>query len=115
MPDPDDILLSADERMDGAVQALRRELNGVRSGRAHPSLIETLSVDYYGAATPLKQLGTINAPEPRMLTIQVWIAAPSRRSRRPSRARTSASTPRLMGSSSACRSRRSPSSAAKTS
>src|SRR5512140_2924138 len=72
MVDPDEILLSADERMDGAVEALKRELNGIRTGRAHPSLIETLAVDYYGAATPLKQLGTINAPEPRMLTIQVW-------------------------------------------
>jgi len=72
LADPDEILLGADERMDGAVQALKRELNGVRTGRAHPSLIETLVVDYYGAATPLKQLGTINAPEPRMLTIQVW-------------------------------------------
>ena len=72
MVDPDDILLGADERMDGAVQTLKRELNGVRTGRAHPSLIESLPVDYYGASTPLKQLGTINAPEPRMLTIQVW-------------------------------------------
>lgn len=72
MADPDEILMSAEERMDGAVQALKRELNGVRSGRAHPSLIETLPVDYYGAITPLKQLGTINAPEPRMLTVQVW-------------------------------------------
>ena len=72
MADPDEILLGADERMDGAVQALKRELNGVRTGRAHPSLIETLPVDYYGATTPLKQLGTINAPEARMLTIQVW-------------------------------------------
>ncbi|MEO6397382.1 MAG: ribosome recycling factor [Tepidiformaceae bacterium] len=72
MTDPDEILLSAEERMDGAVQALKRELNGVRSGRAHPSLIETLPVDYYGAITPLKQLGTINAPEPRLLTVQVW-------------------------------------------
>jgi len=72
MADPDDILLSADERMDSAVQALKRELNGVRTGRAHPSLIETLPVDYYGATTPLKQLGTINAPESRLLTIQVW-------------------------------------------
>ena len=72
MADPDEILLNADEKMDGAVQALKRELNGVRTGRAHPSLIETLPVDYYGAITPLKQLGTINAPEPRMLTIQVW-------------------------------------------
>lgn len=72
MADPDETLLSAEERMDGAVQALKRELNGVRSGRAHPSLIEMLPVDYYGAITPLKQLGTINAPEPRLLTVQVW-------------------------------------------
>ncbi|MCC7365644.1 MAG: ribosome recycling factor [Dehalococcoidia bacterium] len=70
--DPEEILLGADEKMDGAVQALRRELNGVRTGRAHPSLIETLNVDYYGAPTPLKNLGTINAPEARLLTIQVW-------------------------------------------
>jgi len=72
MADPDEILLGADERMDGAVEALKRELNGIRTGRAHPSLIETLPVDYYGAMTPLKQLGSINAPEPRLLTIQVW-------------------------------------------
>jgi len=72
MVDPDDILLSADEKMDGAVKALQRDLNGVRTGRAHTSLIDTLEVDYYGAVTPLKQLGTINAPEARLLTIQVW-------------------------------------------
>lgn len=70
--DPDEILLDADEKMDSAVEALRRDLNGVRTGRAHPSLIEGLHVDYYGAMTPLKQLGTINAPEARLLTIQVW-------------------------------------------
>ncbi len=72
MADPDEILLTADEKMDSSVEAFRRELNGIRTGRAHPSLIETLPVEYYGATTPLKQLGTINAPEPRMLTIQVW-------------------------------------------
>jgi len=72
MADPDDILLDADSRMDGAVEAYKRELNGVRSGRAHPSLVETLPVDYYGATTPLNQLGTINAPEPRLITVQVW-------------------------------------------
>lgn len=72
MVDPDEILLDADERMDGAVVALRRDLNGIRTGRAHPSLIESLPIDYYGATTPLRQLGSINAPEPRMLTIQVW-------------------------------------------
>lgn len=72
MADPVEILLGAEERMDGAVEALKRELNGIRTGRAHPSLIESLAVDYYGAMTPLKQLGSINAPEPRLLTIQVW-------------------------------------------
>jgi ribosome recycling factor len=72
MVDPDEILLTADEKMNSSVEAFRRELNGIRTGRAHPSLIETLPVDYYGAMTPLKQLGTINAPEARMLTIQVW-------------------------------------------
>jgi ribosome recycling factor len=72
MSDPDEILLDADDRMDGAVQALRRELNGVRTGRAHPSLVEGLSVDYYGAHTPLKQLGNVTAPESRLLAIQVW-------------------------------------------
>ena len=72
MADPEEILLDADERMEGAVISFKRELNGVRSGRAHASLIENLPVDYYGAITPLRQLGTINSPEPRMLTIQVW-------------------------------------------
>ena len=72
MADPDEILLTADEKMDSSIETFRRELNGIRTGRAHPSLIETLPVDYYGATTPLKQLGTINAPEARMLTIQVW-------------------------------------------
>jgi ribosome recycling factor len=72
MADPDEILLDADSRMDGAVEALRRELGGVRTGRAHPSLIENLQVDYYGAHTPLRQLGNIGAPEARLLTVQVW-------------------------------------------
>ncbi len=72
MADPDEILLTADEKMDSAITAFRRELNGIRTGRAHPSLIETLPVDYYGSITPLKQLGTINAPEARLLTVQVW-------------------------------------------
>jgi ribosome recycling factor len=72
MADAEELLLSGDERMDGAVEALKRDLNGVRTGRAHPSLIESLNVEYYGANTPLKQLGTINAPESRLLTVQVW-------------------------------------------
>jgi ribosome recycling factor len=72
MADPTEVLLDADTKMDSAVEALRRDLAGVRTGRAHPSLIENMHVDYYGAATPLKQLGNIAAPEARLLTIQVW-------------------------------------------
>ena len=72
MEDPDEILLDADSRMDSAVEALRRDLASVRTGRAHPSLVENMPIDYYGAMTPLRQLGTINAPEARLLAIQVW-------------------------------------------
>jgi ribosome recycling factor len=72
MADPEELLLEASDKMDGAIQALRRELAGVRTGRAHPGLIETLQVDYYGTPTPLNQLGSINAPEARLLTVQVW-------------------------------------------
>lgn len=74
MPDPDETLLDAEERMDGAVDAFRRELTGLRTGRAHPSLIEGLAVEHYGQTQPLNQLGTINAPEARLLTVQVWDA-----------------------------------------
>jgi ribosome recycling factor len=70
--DPEETLLEADSRMDSALDALKRDLTGVRTGRAHPSLIESLVVDYYGANTALKQLGNISAPEPRLLQIQVW-------------------------------------------
>lgn len=68
----DDVLADAKDRMSKAVEALRKELATVRTGRAHPGLIEHLRVDYYGAPTPLNQLATINVPEPRLLTIQPW-------------------------------------------
>jgi ribosome recycling factor len=72
MADPEELLLEASEKMDGAIQALKREMAGVRTGRAHPGLLEHLTVEYYGAPTPLNQLGSVNAPEARLLTIQVW-------------------------------------------
>jgi len=72
MADPDEILLSADEKMDSAVQALKRELNGVRTGRAHPSLVEHLKVDYYGSEVPLQQVANINVEDARTLTITPW-------------------------------------------
>lgn len=59
-------------RMDGAIEALHRDLGGLRTGRASTSLLEPLTVQAYGADMPLNQVGTIGVPEPRMLTVQVW-------------------------------------------
>src|SRR5215471_1390682 len=59
-------------RMDGALETLRREFNGLRTGRAHPGLLEPVKVQAYGSEMPLAQCGTVGAPEPRMLTVQVW-------------------------------------------
>jgi len=62
----------ADHRMHSAIEALQRELSGIRTGRAAPALVERLHVDYYGASTPLNQLAGVSAPEARMLVIQPW-------------------------------------------
>ena len=62
----------AEQRMGKAVDALRRELSTVRTGRANPALLEHLRVDYYGTPTSLQQLATVMVPEARMLTIQPW-------------------------------------------
>ena len=59
-------------RMDGALQVLRKEFSGLRTGRASTSLLDPLTVDAYGSQMPLSQVGTVGAPEPRMLTVQVW-------------------------------------------
>jgi ribosome recycling factor len=59
-------------RMDGALETLRREFNGLRTGRAHPGLLEPVRVHAYGSEMPLTQCGTVGTPEPRMLTVQVW-------------------------------------------
>jgi ribosome recycling factor len=58
--------------MDGAIDALKKELGGLRTGRAAPSLLESVSVDAYGSTMPLNQLSTVSAPEPRLLVVQVW-------------------------------------------
>ncbi len=68
----DDTLNDAEQRMKSAVSALDRDLDTVRTGRARPSLVEAMKVDYFGTPTPLNQLATINAPEPRLITIQPW-------------------------------------------
>jgi ribosome recycling factor len=68
----DELLGDARERMTKSVEATRHEFGSVRTGRASPALLDRISVDYYGALTPLKQLATISAPEARLLTIQPY-------------------------------------------
>jgi ribosome recycling factor len=59
-------------RMDGALETLRREFAGLRTGRASPALLEPVRVHAYGTEVPLNQVGNTAVPEPRMLTVQVW-------------------------------------------
>jgi len=66
----DELVQDASRRMDSAIEHTRTEFNTVRTGRASAALLDRISIDYYGTSTPLKQLATINVPEPRMLTIQ---------------------------------------------
>jgi len=64
------IFTQLQKEMDGSVAALRKELGKLRTGRASTSLLESIMVEYYGATTPLNQLSTLSAPEPRLLVIQ---------------------------------------------
>jgi ribosome recycling factor len=66
----DELLADARERMTKSVESTHDQFGSVRTGRATPALLDRVSVDYYGSATPLKQLATISTPEPRMLTVQ---------------------------------------------
>src|SRR3954465_10037878 len=59
-------------RMHGAVEALKHDLGGLRTGRASTSLLDPVNVEVYGAHMPLNQVATVSAPEPRMLSVQVW-------------------------------------------
>jgi ribosome recycling factor len=67
-----DVMDDAEVRMGKAIDALRRDLATIRTGRASPSLVERLPVEYYGSSTPLNQLAGISVPEPRLLVIQPW-------------------------------------------
>lgn len=62
----------AKEKMNKTVLVYKEELQSIRAGRANPTLLDKISVDYYGQLTPLKQVGSISAPEPRLLVIQPW-------------------------------------------
>ncbi|CAM2891370.1 ribosome recycling factor [Paenibacillus sediminis] len=69
---PQEIKKNAEERMDKAIQALKRDLATLRAGRATPSLLDRIQVEYYGSLTPLNQLANINTPDSRTLLIQPW-------------------------------------------
>jgi ribosome recycling factor len=62
----------AREHMDKALEAMRREFSGVRTGKASPSLLDSVRVEAYGSKMPLNQVANVNAPEPRMLIVQPW-------------------------------------------
>ncbi len=71
----DDFMLDTDDlerRMEGAISSLRTEFASLRTGRASASMLEPVMVDAYGALTPINQVGTVNVPEPRMVTVNVW-------------------------------------------
>ncbi len=69
-----ELLVDAEERMEGAVGHAQGEFATVRTGRANPGILHRVMVDYYGASTPLQQLATISVPEPRMLVVQPYDA-----------------------------------------
>ncbi len=68
----DDILLEADDKMDKAMEFLYQEFSGLRTGKASPSLVDNISVDYYGAPTRLRELAGISTPEPRLIVINPY-------------------------------------------
>ncbi|MCA9075205.1 MAG: ribosome recycling factor [Planctomycetaceae bacterium] len=72
--DRDEILLDAEERMEKAVSVFQGQLQGLRTGRATPGLVDSIRVEYYGSPTPLKQLANISVPEPQQILIRPFDA-----------------------------------------
>ena len=68
----EEILQDVQEQMTKAIEALQRDLAGIRTGRATTSMLDGIRIEYYGNSTPLNQLATISVPEPRLLTIKPW-------------------------------------------
>ena len=66
----DDTLLEAEEKMDKAVAVAKEDLAGIRTGRAHPSMFNKITAEYYGTQTPVNQLASFHMPEPRMIIVQ---------------------------------------------
>src|SRR5438876_12300305 len=74
MTNIDQILKDCKDRMEKALDILRNELKGLRTGRASPALLDALRVEYYGSPTPIKQLASVSAPEPQQLLIKPFDA-----------------------------------------
>lgn len=74
MSDVEPDIADLTRRMDGAVSSMRHEFAGLRTGRASASMLDAVQVDAYGAKMPIQQLATVNVPEPRLLTVNVWDA-----------------------------------------
>jgi ribosome recycling factor len=68
----DEVLADLEQAMNKALEALRRDLSKLRTGRAHPGMLDGIRVDYYGQSTPISQLASVNVPEPRMLIVKPW-------------------------------------------
>lgn len=68
----DEILLDTEDRMEKAIEVLRKNLNGIRTGRANPGLVDSLRVDAYGSPTPIKQVASVGAPEPAQIVIRPY-------------------------------------------
>ena len=90
----DETLFDAEEKMEKAVSVSRDDLSTIRTGRANPSMFNRIVIDYYGSATPITQLASINVPEARLVVIKPYEAGTARTtSRRRSATQTSGSTP----------------------
>lgn len=68
----DDILLDVDDRMEKAIEVLKRDLAGIRTGRANPGLVDSLRVEVYGSQTPIKQVASIGVPEPQQIVVRPY-------------------------------------------
>lgn len=69
---PQELIKDLKNRTTKALEHLKGTYAGVRTGRAHPALVEDIKVDYFGTMTPIKQMGTVNIPEPRQIVITIW-------------------------------------------
>lgn len=68
----EDVIKELRDGIEKALEALRRDLSRVRTGRAHPSMLDPVKVDYYGTPTPVAQMATVSVPEPRLLVVKPW-------------------------------------------